>query len=133
LNSRRIAADPHTGALPEPALGGLISVEDRETKHVSSCEVFSSISVGQIQVVSLTQGEAALQDILSDSLGAGEREGIAVARERHGTVLSNETRVAHCCRQNQIPVYGCRIFFEHSGWRALYRGKRCKASSTICG
>jgi predicted nucleic acid-binding protein len=59
--------------------------------------------VGQIQVVSLTQGEAALQDILSDSLGAGEREGIAIARERHGTVLSNETRVAHCCRQNQIP------------------------------
>jgi predicted nucleic acid-binding protein len=66
-------------------------------------EVFSSISVGQIQVVSLTQGEAALRDILPDSLGAGERESIAVARERHGTVLSNETRVAHCCRQNQIP------------------------------
>jgi hypothetical protein len=59
--------------------------------------------VGQIQVVSLTQGEAALRDILPDSLGAGERESIAVARDRHGTVLSNEIRVACCCHQNQIP------------------------------
>jgi hypothetical protein len=33
----------------------------------------------------------------------GSAKSIAVARERHGTVLSNETRVAHCCRQNQIP------------------------------
>jgi hypothetical protein len=44
-----------------------------------------------------------LRDILPDSLGAGECKSIAVARERYGTVLSNETRVAHCCRQNQMP------------------------------
>lgn len=66
-------------------------------------EVFALISAGQIQVVSLTQEEAAFRDTLPVTLGAGERESIAIARERGGTVLSNESRVAHCCRQYEIP------------------------------
>jgi hypothetical protein len=64
-------------------------------------EVFSSISVSQIQVVSLTQGEAALRDILPDSLGAGEREKHrrrqraarhgALQRDTRGTLLTLES------------------------------------------
>ncbi len=66
-------------------------------------EVLSLISAGQIEVVPLTQEEAMFLGTLPASLGAGERESIAIARERGGTVLSNESRVAHCCRQYQIP------------------------------
>ena len=66
-------------------------------------EAFALVSSGQIQVVSLTKEEAAFQDTLPATLGTGERESIAIARERGGTVLSNESRVAHCCRQYQIP------------------------------
>ena len=65
-------------------------------------EVFSLISTGQIQVVSLTQQEAVFRETLPLTLGVGERDSIAIARERSGIVLSNESRVAHCCRQYQI-------------------------------
>ncbi len=65
--------------------------------------VFSFISTGQIQVVSLTQTEAVFRDTLPLTLGVGERDSIAIARERSGILLSNESRVAHCCRQYQIP------------------------------
>jgi len=57
---------------------------------------------GEIQMVHLTSEETTLRDTLPKTLGAGERESIAVARERQGIVLSNESRVAHYCRQNDI-------------------------------
>jgi hypothetical protein len=81
---------------------------------------------------SLTQGEAALRDILPDSLGAGERESIAVARERHGTVLSNETRVAHCCRQNQIPCVRL-LDILRALWEGVVSQQEVQDTSTICG
>ncbi len=37
---------------------------------------------------------------LPHTLGSGERESMAVAKERDGIILSNESRVAHDCRQN---------------------------------
>src|SRR5262245_59587862 len=57
----------------------------------------------QIEVIALTQEETVFCETLSSSLGAGERESIAIARERKGTLLANESRVAHYCRQYQIP------------------------------
>ncbi len=65
--------------------------------------VFRFIRDGQIQVISLTSIEAASRDSLPDTLGAGERESIAVAKERDGVVISNESRVAHYCQQLGIP------------------------------
>jgi predicted nucleic acid-binding protein len=65
-------------------------------------EILSSISSGQIEVIGLSQEETILCDTLPSSLGVGERESIAIARERKGTLLSNESRVAHYCRQYQI-------------------------------
>ena len=44
-----------------------------------------------------------MRDALPYTLGAGERESIAVAKERTGMVISNESRVAHYCRQLNIP------------------------------
>src|SRR5438477_3105872 len=61
-------------------------------------DVFGLIVTGQIQIVYLTQEEAAFRDTLPMALGAGERESIAIARARDGIVLSNESRVAHHCR-----------------------------------
>ena len=66
-------------------------------------DVLALVAAGQIQVISLTQEEAAFSDALPGTLGIGERESLAVARERGGTVLSNESRVAHYCRQYQVP------------------------------
>jgi predicted nucleic acid-binding protein len=66
-------------------------------------EILSSISSAQIEVIGLSQEETVFCDTLPSSLGVGERESIAIARERKGTLLSNESRVAHYCRQFQIP------------------------------
>jgi predicted nucleic acid-binding protein len=65
--------------------------------------VFADIGDGRLQVMALTLAEATLRDILPDTLGAGERESMAVAKEREGTVISNESRVAHYCRQLNVP------------------------------
>ena len=65
-------------------------------------EILSLISNAQIEVISLNQEEALFCNTLPPSLGVGERESIAIARERKGTLLSNESRVAHYCRQYQI-------------------------------
>ena len=68
-----------------------------------AADVFAFVAAGQIQVVVLTQEEARLRDTLPSTLGMGERESIAIAKERGGTVLSNESRVAYYCRQFSIP------------------------------
>lgn len=65
-------------------------------------EVFVLIGDGRIQVVSLTLEETTFRDMLPDTLGAGEGESIAVAKERKGMVISNESRVAHYCHQLEI-------------------------------
>jgi predicted nucleic acid-binding protein len=65
-------------------------------------EVFTLLTAGQIQIVYPTQDEVAFGNGLPASLGIGERESIAVARVRGGTILSNESRVAHYCRQYGI-------------------------------
>lgn len=56
-----------------------------------------------MQVVYLTPEEAAFRESLPTTLGAGERESLAVVRMRGGAVLSNESRVAHYCHQYGIP------------------------------
>ena len=67
-----------------------------------AADILALISTAQVEVISLTPDETLFCDTLPSSLGAGERESIAIARERKGTVLSNESRVAHYCRQYQI-------------------------------
>lgn len=61
------------------------------------------VPTGQLCVLALTEPESAFCGQLPRTLGAGERESIALAKERQATVLSNESRVAHYCRQYQIP------------------------------
>jgi hypothetical protein len=53
--------------------------------------------------VYLTQEEAAFRDTLPATLGAGERESIAIARARGGIVLPNESRVVHHGRTHGVP------------------------------
>jgi predicted nucleic acid-binding protein len=65
--------------------------------------VFGFIGGGRMRVIALTAAETTLRDTLPDTLGAGERESIAVAKERKGTVITNESRVAHYCHQLTIP------------------------------
>lgn len=68
-----------------------------------AADVFACVAVCQLQVVTLTEDEARLQATLPQTLGAGERESMAIAHARGGTVLSNESRVAYYCHQMQIP------------------------------
>lgn len=65
--------------------------------------VFDYIGDGRLQVLTLTSEETTLRDALPDTLGAGERESLTVAKEREGVVISNESRVAHYCRQLNVP------------------------------
>ncbi len=64
--------------------------------------VLALVTTGQIEVLALTDREAMVRDSLPTTLGTGERESIAIAKERGGTVLSNESRVAHYCRHSQV-------------------------------
>jgi predicted nucleic acid-binding protein len=70
--------------------------------HPYAKEPFDLITAGQIQMLYLTPEEAAFRDTLPTSLSTGERDSIAVAKERGGIVLSNESRVAHWCRLYEI-------------------------------
>ena len=71
-------------------------------KRPYAADVFALIAADQVQLVYLTQEEARLRDTLPATLGAGERESIAIAQARDGMLLSNESRVAHCCRQHNV-------------------------------
>lgn len=66
-------------------------------------DLFALLSSGQNEMTPLTPDEMAWKDTLPGTLGAGERESIAVAKARSGTVLFNESRVAHCCQQHHVP------------------------------
>jgi predicted nucleic acid-binding protein len=46
--------------------------------------VFDDIGDGRLQVMTLTSEESMLRDALLDTLGAGERESIAVAKNEKG-------------------------------------------------
>jgi hypothetical protein len=50
----------------------------------------------------MTLEEAAFGNALLGALGAGERQSLAIAKAREGILLTNESRVAHCCRQHRI-------------------------------
>jgi predicted nucleic acid-binding protein len=80
-------------------------------------DVFALIAAGQLQIVYLTQEEAAFRDTLPATLGAGERESIAIARARSGTVLSNESRVAPHGRTHGSHVCGFQISCGLYGWK----------------
>jgi predicted nucleic acid-binding protein len=65
-------------------------------------DIFGLMAAGQIQIMYLTQEEAAFRDTLPTTLGTGERESLAIARARGSIVLSNESRVAHHCRTHGV-------------------------------
>lgn len=65
-------------------------------------EVFALLTAGRIQVVYLTPEEVIFRDTLPLSMGSGERDSIAVAKNRGRVILSNESRVAHYSRQYAI-------------------------------
>lgn len=65
-------------------------------------DLFAMLSSGRLRIAYPAPEEVAFRDTLPVTLGAGERETIAVARSRSGVVLSNESRVAHICRENKV-------------------------------
>lgn len=65
-------------------------------------DLFAMLSAGQLRIAYLTPEEVAFRDTLPVTLGSGERESRAAARSRSGVVLSNESRVAHGCREHQV-------------------------------
>lgn len=65
-------------------------------------DIFALLASGKIRMVYLTQTEVAFRDTLPAALGAGERESIALGKSRAGVILSNESRVAHCCRHHAV-------------------------------
>jgi predicted nucleic acid-binding protein len=62
-------------------------------------DIFALLAAGKFAIAYLMPDEVAFRDTLPVTLGAGERESIAVAHGRGAIVLSNESRVAHSCKQ----------------------------------
>lgn len=76
--------------------------QELDVAHQKSYRFAASISE---YVVALTQSESALADELPGTLGAGERESLAVARIRNSALLCNESRVKHWSRQLNIVYF----------------------------
>jgi len=60
---------------------------------------------GRLELAELVTAETLAVHALPGSLGAGEREAIAVCKARGWTFLSNDKRARNFCRAEGIPVY----------------------------
>jgi predicted nucleic acid-binding protein len=74
--------------------------------------IFNSIETQRISLIVLTPPESAFAANLPITLGAGERESIAVAHQRKSVLLSNESRVAHWSRQFEIECLNIPILLR---------------------
>lgn len=70
--------------------------------HVEA--VLHEIDNGKLQILHLTNKEQTLAKGLPTKLNAGEREAIALSKNRKGRLLSNDQRAVRYCRQNNITV-----------------------------
>lgn len=66
-------------------------------------QIFELLAINRISILYLTPEEKIFCESLPISLGRGERESIAMARERAAFLLTNESRVAHWCREYKVP------------------------------
>jgi predicted nucleic acid-binding protein len=76
--------------------------EARRRQHSFSHVLFEHLEAHHIVLVALTPSELAFAASLHITLDNGERESMAVAYQRNGTLLSNESRVAHWSRHFNI-------------------------------
>ena len=77
----------------------------RNRQFSFSQEILKYISAQKIAIIFLTPTENIFAQNLPLSLGAGERESIAIAYERKNILLSNESRVAHWCHRLKIESF----------------------------
>ena len=59
---------------------------------------------GKLQILYLSENEQELAQRLPKKLNAGECEAIALSKNRHGRLLSNDKHAMRYCRQNGINV-----------------------------
>ncbi len=69
-----------------------------EAGHLFAKALTGMVDEGKIQIVQLTMEERTEAQALPSSLGTGERESIAILKNRSGILLSNESRVRHYCQ-----------------------------------
>lgn len=63
------------------------------------------LNQGKLALIVLSDAEEQLAQQLPLTLGAGERESLAVAKMRGGVLLSNEKRVLHYASQMSVECY----------------------------
>jgi predicted nucleic acid-binding protein len=81
----------------------LQELETARNKKFAFAElIFSHIATQRILVTIPTAIESTFASTLPHTLGAGERESLAVAAQRKAVLLSNESRVAHWSRQLKV-------------------------------
>jgi len=66
--------------------------------------VLQAIGNGKLQILHLANKEQTLVKGLPTKLNAGEREAIALSKNRKGRLLSNDRQAVRYCRQNNINV-----------------------------
>jgi predicted nucleic acid-binding protein len=67
--------------------------------------IVNYIETQRITPIILTQSESAFAERLPNTLGAGERESIAVAHQRSSVLLCNESRAIHWSRRLGIEYF----------------------------
>ncbi len=85
--------------------------------------LFKMIEGGIIEVVTPTRIETTWSDGLPSSFGSGERDSIAICKQRNGIFLSNERKVRNYCQRNEIPCLDLPILLRRS-WRAGVRSRQ---------
>lgn len=65
----------------------------------------AELNQGKLNLITLTDAERRLVEQLPLTLGAGEREALAVAQMRNAILLSNERRVLHYALQQGVECY----------------------------
>jgi predicted nucleic acid-binding protein len=68
-------------------------------------EVPALVKGGRIQLISATASEVLAAEGLPESLGAGEREAIAVCQAHEWTFLTNDRRARNYCREIRVEVF----------------------------
>jgi predicted nucleic acid-binding protein len=70
--------------------------------HLES--ILQAIDGRKLQILHLSENEQSWAHGLPKKLNAGEREAIALSKNRQGQLLSNDKQVVRYCRQNNIKI-----------------------------
>jgi len=89
-------------------------------------EVVQAIGSGKLQILHLAKKEQTSANALPTKLNAGEREAIALSKNRQGRLLSNDKQAVRYCQQNKIKVIDLPLLLRLLWTRKIVSQARIK-------